>query len=57
MKENADRLTLLSDFVPLLRSDGDEAGLSGARVSVPSHLIAFAAEKSRLESRVISMID
>ncbi|WP_171688635.1 hypothetical protein [Paenibacillus germinis] len=57
MKENADGLTLLSDFVPLLRSDGDEVEFSGARVSVPSHLIAFAAEKSRLESRVISMID
>lgn len=48
---------IMSDFVRLVRSDGKEEGLTGAGVSVKSHLIAFAAEKSRLESRVILMAD
>lgn len=48
---------IMRDFVRLVRSDGKEAGLTGAKVSVQSHLIAFAAEKSRLESRVIKMAD
>lgn len=46
---------IMRDFVRLVQSDGKEKGLTGANVSVKSHLIAFAAEKSRLESRVISM--
>jgi predicted dehydrogenase len=48
---------LMRDFVRLVRSDGKEEGLTGADASVKSHLIAFAAEKSRLESRVILMSD
>lgn len=46
---------IIRDFVNLVRSDGKEKGLTGAGISLQSHLIAFAAEKSRLESRVINM--
>jgi len=47
---------IMRDFVRLVRS-GEEKGRTGADVSVKSHLIAFAAEKSRLESKVILMTD
>jgi hypothetical protein len=46
---------IMRDFVRLVRNDGKVAGLTGARASVQSHLIAFAAEKSRVESRIILM--
>ncbi|MFC5404076.1 Gfo/Idh/MocA family protein [Cohnella soli] len=46
---------IMRDFVRLVRSDGKEKGRTGARESVQSHLIAFAAEKSRVEGRTISM--
>ena len=46
---------ILRDFVRLLRSDADEAGLTSARQSVASHLLALAAEKSRVEGRNIRM--
>ncbi|BBH19492.1 oxidoreductase [Paenibacillus baekrokdamisoli] len=48
---------IMREFIRLVQSDGEEKGLTGARISVQSHLIAFAAEKSRLESRVIAMPD
>ncbi|CAN7724461.1 Gfo/Idh/MocA family protein [Paenibacillus sp. LjRoot56] len=48
---------IMRDFVRLVRSDGKEKSLTGAQVSAQSHLLAFAAEKSRLESRVIIMTD
>lgn len=48
---------IMRDFIRLVSRDGEEAGLTGARTSVQSHLMAFAAEKSRLESRVIGMND
>ncbi|WP_321166619.1 MULTISPECIES: Gfo/Idh/MocA family oxidoreductase [unclassified Paenibacillus] len=48
---------IMRDFVRLVQSEGKEKGLTGADVSVKSHLIAFAAEKSRLESKVIRMKD
>ncbi|MDQ6421432.1 Gfo/Idh/MocA family oxidoreductase [Paenibacillus sp. LHD-117] len=48
---------IMRDFVRLVRNDGQEEGLTSADVSVKSHLIAFAAEKSRLESKVIIMAD
>ncbi|WP_308638247.1 Gfo/Idh/MocA family protein [Paenibacillus silvisoli] len=46
---------IMRDFVRLVGSDGQEKGLTGAKASVQSHLIAFAAEKSRLEKRVVSI--
>lgn len=48
---------IMRDFVRLVRSDGKEKGLTEASVSLQSHLMAFAAEKSRLEGRVISISD
>lgn len=48
---------IMQDFVRLVRSDGKEEGLTNADASVKSHLIAFAAEKSRLEGQVIVMAD
>ncbi|WNR42723.1 Gfo/Idh/MocA family protein [Paenibacillus roseipurpureus] len=48
---------IMRDFVRLVSRNGDEVGLTGARNSVQSHLMAFAAEKSRLESRVIGIED
>lgn len=46
---------LMHDFVRLVQKDGIDKGLSPASVSVQSHLMAFAAEKSRLEDKVIFM--
>lgn len=46
---------IMRDFVRQVRSDGKEKGLTSAKASVQSHLIAFAAEKSRLECRTIAM--
>ncbi|AZN43150.1 Gfo/Idh/MocA family protein [Paenibacillus albus] len=46
---------IMRDFVRQVRSDGMEKGLTSAKASVQSHLIAFAAEKSRLEGRIIKM--
>ncbi|NIK78745.1 putative dehydrogenase [Paenibacillus castaneae] len=48
---------IMHDFVRLVQSDGRDKALTGADASIKSHLIAFAAEKSRLESRVILMPD
>jgi len=48
---------IMRDFVQLVQSDGQVEGLTSADISVKSHLIAFAAEKSRLESQVIIMAD
>ena len=46
---------LIRDFVRLVQRDGADEGLTSAGISVQSHLMAFAAEKSRLEKRVIEM--
>jgi predicted dehydrogenase len=48
---------IMRDFIRLVQSDGKEVGLTGARVSVQSHLMAFAAEKSRVEGRIISILE
>ncbi|KIL40718.1 oxidoreductase [Gordoniibacillus kamchatkensis] len=48
---------LIRDFVKLVRASCAEQGLTSARISVQSHLMAFAAELSRLEKRVIRMED
>lgn len=48
---------IMRDFIRLVRNDGKEKGVTGAKESVQSHLIAFAAEKSRVEGRVIHMAE
>lgn len=45
---------LMSDFISLIREDNIN-GLTSAKNSVQSHLMAFAAEKSRVEGTVINM--
>jgi len=45
----------MSDFVRLVRENGQHISLTNARTSVQSHLMAFAAEQSRLEGRTIMM--
>jgi predicted dehydrogenase len=45
---------MMAAFVRLLRS-GDQAPLTGARASLESHLLAFAAEQARVEGIVIDM--
>lgn len=44
---------LLRDFLQVLRSGGES--LTSARKSLQSHLICFAAEKSRLEGTVVEL--
>jgi predicted dehydrogenase len=46
---------LMRDFLRVVRSDGQSEGLTSASKSVQSHLMAFAAERSRLEKRVIHL--
>ena len=44
---------LLRDFLTVLRQGGESR--TSAKVSLQSHLICFAAEKSRLEGRIIEL--
>jgi len=46
---------VMRDFIRLVRTDGRAEGLTSAAISVQSHLMAFAAEQSRLERKVINM--
>ncbi|MCB0053729.1 MAG: hypothetical protein KDE24_29765, partial [Caldilinea sp.] len=46
---------IMADFVRVLR--GEIAPLTTARVSLESHLLAFAAEEARLSGQVIAMAD
>ncbi len=46
---------LISNFVKLLRENAVNENLTSASVSVQSHLMAFAAEKSRIENCNIDM--
>lgn len=46
---------LMREFVRLLREGNNREALTSAKVSIQSHLMAFAAEKSRLENRVVYM--
>jgi hypothetical protein len=54
---------LIKDFTRLLRrvlEDGDQAtqdSRTSATISVQSHLMAFAAERSRLDNHVIELAD
>jgi predicted dehydrogenase len=44
---------LIKDFVKLVRAEGKIQGLTSANHSVQSHLMAFAAEQSRIEGNSI----
>lgn len=44
---------LMQDFIGLIAKDQGESSRSGAEVSVDSHLVALAAEKSRKERQTI----
>jgi predicted dehydrogenase len=46
---------IMHDFVRLLQNGNASECVTPADISVQSHLMAFAAEKSRLEGKVISM--
>ncbi|MNR06245.1 hypothetical protein D3C85_1223100 [compost metagenome] len=46
---------IMKDFVRLVQNEGRQKGLTSSDVSVQSHVMAFAAEKSKLENRVIDM--
>lgn len=46
---------IMHDFVKQVREKGVVEGLTSAGRSVQSHLMAFAAEKSRVEKKIITM--
>ena len=46
---------IMRDFIRLLRSEDGDSGLTSADRSVASHLLALAAEQSRVEGRNIRM--
>lgn len=46
---------IMRDFVRIVQADGAKAGLTSAQISVQSHMMAFAAEKSRVEKKVINI--
>jgi predicted dehydrogenase len=48
---------ILKELLRLVRSGEKQTGLTSASVSVQSHLMAFAAEKSRLEKHVVNLQD
>ncbi len=47
---------LMAEFLAVLRGEGQRP-LTDARASLESHLLAFAAEKARLESIVVNMAE
>ena len=47
----------MAGFVRALRDNENTAGLTTARTSLESHLMAFAAEDARLGKKVVSMED
>ncbi|MEC0243804.1 Gfo/Idh/MocA family oxidoreductase [Paenibacillus dokdonensis] len=46
---------LVKDFLKLVRANGEGEGLTSAAHSVQSHLMAFAAEESRISGEVIRL--
>lgn len=46
---------IMEDFVQLVQQDGKVQGRTSALISVQSHLLSFAAEKARIEKKVINM--
>jgi Oxidoreductase family, C-terminal alpha/beta domain./Oxidoreductase family, NAD-binding Rossmann fold. len=45
---------LMDNFVEIMRGEKDEI-LTSAQISVQSHIMAFAAEKSRLENKIVDI--
>ncbi|MBZ9685967.1 Gfo/Idh/MocA family oxidoreductase [Clostridium estertheticum] len=50
-------LGIMRDFVELVRNQGEKKGLTSASESVQSHIMSIAAERSRLESKIINVQD
>jgi predicted dehydrogenase len=48
-------LGLMQDFIQMIRAGSSQTGLTSISRSVESHLMAFAAEQSRLEKRTIEL--
>lgn len=48
---------IMRSFVELVQNDGRIEGRTSAKSSVQSHLMAFAAEKSRVSNKVVEMDD
>ena len=48
---------LMENFVRSLRVGDEKAALTTARISLESHLMAFAADEARLQGKVIQMQD
>ncbi|MHA1729216.1 MAG: Gfo/Idh/MocA family protein [Promethearchaeota archaeon] len=46
---------LIRAFIKMIRSKDTFIGKTGARESLESHLMAFAADKARLENRIVEM--
>ncbi|EGG32129.1 Gfo/Idh/MocA family protein [Paenibacillus sp. HGF5] len=46
---------LIKDFLRLVQTGGSNQGLTSASRSVQSHLMAFAAEQSRVDGRIINL--
>lgn len=46
---------LIKDFLRLVQTGGNNQGLTSASRSVQSHLMAFAAEQSRVDGRIIKL--
>lgn len=46
---------IMRDFVRSVQNDGAGAGLTAAAMSVQSHIMAFASEKSRVEGRIVDI--
>ncbi len=46
---------LIKDFLRLVQTGGNNQGLTSASRSVQSHLMAFAAEQSRVDGRIINL--
>lgn len=48
-------MALIKDFLRLVQTGGSNQGLTSASRSVQSHLMAFAAEQSRVDGRIIEL--
>ncbi len=48
---------LIRDFVRLIQNEGKVKSLTSADISVQSHLMAFAAEKARMENKVVHIVE
>jgi predicted dehydrogenase len=46
---------IMRDFVKLIQNEADCKSLTSGEISVQSHMMSFAAEKSRLENKIINI--